>query len=127
MSKIRVLMCPVDRPPYITNIENSLKNMQSAVGGYIEAVTLSNDPKVVLICDKEGFRKGKELNYSLPSPEMFGRSKGTWAIVGDCFLCGAKGAEFTDLPEPRSQWLQSAKEMWRKYHEGTSDDTGRGD
>ena len=29
--------------------------------------------------------------------------------------------------QPRSQWLQSAKEMWRKYHEGTSDDTGRGD
>lgn len=29
MSKIRILALPVDREPYITNIENSLKNMQT--------------------------------------------------------------------------------------------------
>lgn len=34
MSKIRILALPVDREPYITNIENSLKNMQNFIGGY---------------------------------------------------------------------------------------------
>jgi hypothetical protein len=115
MSKIRVLMCPADRPPYITNIENSLENMQSAVGGYIEAVTLSEDPKIVLVCDEEGRIKQKPLNQSTPHPSMFGQSGEWMMIVGDCFLCGVDGEEFADLPEEqKSQLLKSAKETWKK-------------
>lgn len=40
MSKIRILALPVDREPYITNISNTLENMQRFVGGYIEAETI---------------------------------------------------------------------------------------
>ena len=117
MSKIRVLMCTVDRPPYITNIENSLENMQAVVGGYIEVVTLSEDPKIVLVCDEEGRIKQKPLNQSTPHPSMFGQNGEWMMIVGDCFLCGVDGEEFADLPEPRSQWLKSAKETWKKCQE----------
>ncbi len=115
MSKIRVLMCPVDRAPYITNVENNLKNMQSVVGGYIEAVTLSRNPHVVLICNEEGRINGLPQNHSLPSPQLFGCTQTEFDIQGDCFLCGADGEKFADLPEPRSQWLHSAKDMWSTW------------
>ena len=44
MSKIRILALPVDREPYITNIENSLRDMQNFIGGYIEAETILQAP-----------------------------------------------------------------------------------
>ncbi len=115
MSKIRVLMCPADRAPYITNIENSLMNMRRVVGGHIEAVTLSRDPAVVLICNEGGQINGLPLCRSTPSPKMIGSALGNLGIHGDCFICGAEGEEFADLPEPRSQWLRSAKEMWTEW------------
>lgn len=114
MSKIRVLMCPADRAPYITNIENSLKNMQDAVGGYIEAVTLKYKPQIILICNEEGRINGLPLNKSTPHPEVFGIGGENLHICGDCFLCGAIGEEFADLPEPYKDLLHSAKEQWRK-------------
>ncbi len=119
MSKIRVLMCPAERAPYITNVENSLKNMQAIVGGYIEAVTLSTSPAVVLICNEEGRINGLPLCHSTPSPKMIGSTHERFDIHGDCFICGASGEEFADLPEPRSQWLQSAKEMWNAWNGGS--------
>lgn len=36
--KIRVLMCPANGEPYLTNMENALKLMQEAVGGYTKEV-----------------------------------------------------------------------------------------
>ena len=117
MSKIRVLMCPTDRAPYITNVENSLENMQRIVGGYIESVTLSHNPPVVLICNEEGRINGLPQNHSLPSPQIFGYALAEFDIHGNCFLCGASGEEFADLPEPRSQWLHSAKDMWKAWNE----------
>ncbi len=82
--KVRTVMCPVDRPPYITYITNSLSAMQAAVGGYIEAVTLSAD--CVIICDEEGRLKGLPNNPSAVP-----------GIVGDAFYVGYEGDEFTDL------------------------------
>ncbi len=117
MSKIRVLMCPAERAPYITNIENSPLNMRRVVGGHIEAVTLSRDPAVVLVCNEEGRINGLPLCRSTPSPKMIGSALGNLGVRGDCFICGAEGEEFADLPEPRSQWLRSAKEMWNAWKE----------
>ena len=83
--KIQVIMCPVDRPPYVTNISNTLENMQRTVGGYIETVTLDNSS--VIICNEEGRLKGLPDNPSLPG------------YVGDCFICGYEGDVFTDIQE----------------------------
>lgn len=115
MSKIRVLMCPAERTPYVTNIENSLKNMRRVVGGYIEVVTLSQSPKVLLVCNEEGRINGLPLCRSTPNPETVGGSYVLLDIHGDCFICGAEGEEFADLPEPRKIWLQSAKAMWNEW------------
>lgn len=103
MSKIRILALPVDREPYITNIENSLRNMQRFVGGYIEAETILQAPEVVLVCDEEGVLKGRAVNPCVPD------------IVGDCFLCGVAGEEFADLPDKwKSILLKLAKEAYRE-------------
>lgn len=103
MSKIRILALPVDREPYITNIENSLKNMQNFIGGYIEAETILQAPEVVLVCDEEGMLKGRAVNPSVPD------------IVGDCFLCGVAGEEFADLPDKwKNILLKLAKKAYRE-------------
>ena len=111
--KIKILALPVDREPYITNIENSLKNMQNYVGGYIETVTVLKNPQVILICDEEGVLKGRAVNPSIPDLA----EHGGWApeIVGDCFFCGVSGEEFADLPDKwKAALLKLAKEAYRE-------------
>lgn len=34
--RIRVVMIPADRPPYVTNINGSMRNIRKIVGGYAE-------------------------------------------------------------------------------------------
>lgn len=113
MSKIRILALPVYREPYITNIENSLENMQRFVGGYIEAVTVLKNPQVILICDEEGLLKGRAVNPSVPDLQPYVG----WGlkIVGDCFLCGVAGEDFADLPDKwKNILLKLAKEAYRE-------------
>lgn len=121
MSKIRVLMCPTDRAPYITNIENSQRNMQRIVGGPIQSTKLSHRLHIVLMHNAEGLVRDLPQNHSMPNPQIFGHAEGEYGIHGDCFLCGVIGykgnEDFTDLPEPRSQWLRSAKDMWNTWKE----------
>jgi hypothetical protein len=114
--KIKILACPVDREPYITNIENSLKNMQDFIGGYIEAETILQAPEVVLVCDEEGV-----LNEKKPNPSIKNiRERGLWMpeIVGDCFFCGVRGEEVADLPDKwKAALLKLAKEAYRGHKE----------
>ena len=112
MSKIRILALPVDREPYITNIENSLKNMQRFVGGYIETVTVLKKPQVILICGL----KGRALNPSIPDLDEYGG----WVpeIVGNCFFCGVGRGKFADLPDAwKDVLLKLAKEAYRRHKE----------
>lgn len=112
--KIKILACPVDREPYITNIENSLKNMQRFVGGYIQTVTVLKEPLVIMICDEKGILKGRAWNPSIPDLDEYGG----WApeIVGDCFLCGVAGEEFADLPDKwKNILLKLSKEAYREH------------
>lgn len=114
--KIKILACPVDREPYITNIENSLRDMQRFVGGYIETVTVLEAPKLILICDEEGLLNGKKPNPSIKNI----RERGLWMpeIVGDCFFCGVRGEEFADLPDKwKAALLKLAKEAYRGHKE----------
>lgn len=114
MSKIRILALPVNREPYITNIENSLRNMQRFVGDYIETVTVLKNPQVILICDEEGLLKGRAVNPSIPDLDEYGG----WApkIVGDCFFCGVSGEEFADLPDEwKDVLLKLSKEAYREH------------
>lgn len=110
MSKIRILALPVDREPYITNISNTLENMQNYVGGYIETVTVLKKPQVILICEL----KGRALNPSIPDIDEYGGL--VPEIVGNCFFCGVSGGEFADLPDEwKDVLLKLAKEAYREH------------
>lgn len=92
MSKIRVVMCPCDgRPPYVTNISDSLQNMQRIVHGYIEPVTLPrmmSGTVPVLVVNEEGLIKGLPVNRCFMTH-----------IVGDAFICCGQDHELVGLPE----------------------------
>lgn len=99
---IQVIMCPIDRPPYVTNISNKLEAMQKTVGGYIETVTWSN---IVVVCNEEGRLKGLSNNPAIPG------------FVGTVFIAGIKGDEFVDIdPQKKKALLENAKRNWRINH-----------
>ena len=101
MAKIRVVMCPVDRAPYVAWIEDSLENMQRVVGGYIEFLQL--DVCTALICNEEGRLMGLPENKSLPPCR----------IRGDCFICGFNGENLVGLEKVQAGgWLQLCKTRW---------------
>ena len=99
--KIKVVMCPAERAPYVCAISNSLENMQRVVGGDIEAVTI--DDKCVLICAEEGRILDMPENQSCPFA----------GFVGDVFFCGPDGEEFGDLGDDQvREILRAAKQRW---------------
>ena len=52
MKKLKVIICPAEREPYVTNVSDTLEALQKAVGGYIGKVTVRKD--VVMLCNEEG-------------------------------------------------------------------------
>ena len=109
--KIKVLMMPADRKAYITNIEDTLENLQRTVGGYIEAVKLSAD--AVLVCNEDGkllgLPRNKNISGKLFKPDM---------IVGDCFICGCNGEDFTDITDGAKRlFLASCRAAWEENNE----------
>ena len=99
MRKIKVVMCPADRPPYITSISDSLANMQRIVGGYIETVAVGDN--IFIVCDEEGRLLHKQDNKSLAG------------FVGDCFIARSDGEDFCDLGEEEAtRLLKTAKSKW---------------
>ena len=69
-------------------IANTLEDLQKAVGGYIETVTVATD--LVIICNEEGKIMGLPYNVTFCGTEF----------VGTILFAGVKGDEFADAPEP---------------------------
>lgn len=105
--KIKVVMCPADRAPYVTFISNTLEAFQTAVGGYIETVDFSHS--VVIVCSGGDRLQGLPECRSIMMP----------GFVGDCFFVGASGDEFTDLTDDQARFLlQNCKRRWKKLSGG---------
>ena len=103
MAKIRVVMCPADRAPYVTYVSDTLENMQRIVDGYIETYTITTD--AVIICNEEGRLRDLPRCKSLCFD----------SFCGDCFIAGVKGEEFTDLSEDAAAfWLKECKKKWKE-------------
>lgn len=85
MGKIRVLKKEPGQKARWVEIENKLKPLQEAVGGYLETVTLCED--LVILCDEDGLLKG--LPYNCEFCDV--------SFVGTILICGAEGEEFADL------------------------------
>lgn len=87
MCKIRVVIKrPDEKYGHVTNISNTLKNLQNTVNGYIETVTLADD--CVIICNEEGAINGMPFNCKLCGVRFY----------GTLIFCGIEGDDFGDLP-----------------------------
>lgn len=84
--KIKVIIKRPYCAPYVTNISNTLENLQKTVGGYIETVTLASD--LVVICNEEGKLLGLPHNCKVADVDF----------VGTIIFCGIDGDEFGDIP-----------------------------
>ena len=99
--KIRVLSKRPGQPPRSVWVTNSLKNLQTAVGGYIEVVRLSTD--AAIICNEEGLIHGLPYNCTIAGV----------TLLGDILIVGVNGEEFCDLPLT----YQEAKKVFRNLWE----------
>lgn len=77
----------------IVDVRDELSELQSAVGGYIETVTL--DPWTVVCCDEEGRLKGLPYNVEICGIDF----------CGPVLLVTPEGDHFTDLVGAE-QWLE---------------------
>ena len=100
--KISVLIKDPGKKPRHVNIENSLKNLQRTVGGYIETVTLAED--AVIICNEEGRLLGLPYNCRFLGVDF----------VGTIILAGVSREEFSDLPGNFNEWKQAFAGLWEE-------------
>lgn len=84
--QIRVLYKSSGGPLEVREIPNTLEACQELVGGYIEVVHIAEN--VICIVNEEG------LILDLPENPL-----GFHHLVGDWFICGEDGEEFTDAPD----------------------------
>lgn len=76
-------------------IDNELKPLQDAVGGYLESFTFAEDACV--LCDEEGLLKGKPYNATVCGVPF----------VGTVLIVGVAGEDFTDLTEQQEARLRA--------------------
>ena len=86
-NKLRVVMVEPGKPAYETEIENTLKAEQEAVGGNIEVEPL--DKEKLLICNEDGKLNGMRGN----------RRIGNDVIAGSFFIVGEDGDKFRSLTD----------------------------
>ena len=103
MAKIRAIVKRTDEAVgHVTNISNTLKNLQKLVDGNIETVRITDS--VILICNEEG------VILDLPRNLTVGRPPFHHTIVGDIVVVGVDGEEFTDCPLDFGTWKWLLKE-----------------
>lgn len=98
--KISVLIKEPGKKPRHVHIENSLKNLQNTVGGYIESFTLSSD--CVVICNEEGRLLGMPWCCKIANVDF----------VGPVVLCGINRDELCDLPGEWKEWKLLFRSLW---------------
>lgn len=97
-----VLVVEPERRPEVKEIDDSLKEMQDIVGGYIQAIYPFEEP-VALVCNDEGRLMDLPANRGLRGED----GKLYDIVFGTFFLCGAPADSdhFTGLtPEQIEQY-----------------------
>ena len=97
MSKLKVIIKrPDEKVGHVTNISNTLENLQRSVGGHIEVIN-TGVQGTLIICNEEGKIRHFVNNFKMgiTIPEM---------IVGTVVVCGSDGEEFADVPISLKQW-----------------------
>lgn len=93
--------------PEIRDIPNTLQELQAAVGGYIETVTIAED--CVIICNEEGRLLGLPHNMRFLGVDF----------VGPILFVGASGEDFADLsPETMGFLMDGSKKPRGRQRNG---------
>lgn len=96
MGKIKaIIKRPYEPVGRMTEVSNTLEELQQIVGGYIETVTFADD--MVIICDEEGRLKRRPYNCS-PANIV--------DLFGTIIVVGTKGEEFADVGISLETWEQ---------------------
>ena len=115
---IKVVMLDPGEEARIVELDPSLRSMQCAVQGYIEAIALPVNDNVLLICNEEGKLIDLPPNRALRDPD---NNAVMDVVVGSCFICGVKDGEFVGLSDKQ---LEFYKEMFLKPQEFTKNKYG---
>lgn len=87
---MRVIIKEVGKNFEITEIENTLEDVQKVVGGYLEIVPSQLAlEKIAVICNEEGLLIGLEPNMRI----------GHNIVVGNILFTGVDGGEFCSLTD----------------------------
>lgn len=85
--RIKVLFIKPDEHPVVTEIGNTLKDLQECVGGFIQMVMLSET--AAIICNEEGKLNGLDANRWYYND----------IIVGDFIIVGIDGEDTVSLSD----------------------------
>ena len=103
---MNVLVIEPMKKPYMKEIDEGLKSLQSEVDGSIEVVYPFEDEEVGLICNEEGKLNGMPLNRALydETGEMYDILAGKFLVVGlsgdsFCSLTPEQQEKFTKMYE----------------------------
>lgn len=102
---IRVLVVEPEKKPYSTTICSSLRSMQEAVGGPIQAVCdhLLKDKKAVILCHEEGKLLSLRPNRALRDHN----GRAVDFICGTFIIAGVDGDGFSSLESRQvSRWKE---------------------
>ena len=88
----KVLIVEPEKKPYVKEIGDDLKSLQSVVGGLIECVYIDN---VALVVNEEGKFNGSSFNRAIYNDDGVAVDY----IFGTFFICGLGEEDFTDLPD----------------------------
>lgn len=97
---ITVLVKHPGHTPHMVTILNELEPLQSLVGGYIEALPVSE--KLLILCNEEGKLMGLPYNCTLVGEQL----------VGTIVFVGVDGEEFDSVPLSINQAQVLFPEMW---------------
>ncbi len=97
-----ILVVEPGKVPETRDISGDLKEMQSIVGGYIEAIYPF--PGIALVCNEEGWLRGLPGNRGLRDKDGEVHN----IIWGTFFLCGAPadGEDFVGLTPEQAEQLE---------------------
>lgn len=91
-NRISVVVAKAGEQPELTEIDNTLEALQSAVGGWIQVISLSE--RILVVMDEEGKLKGYKDNFHIPHD----------TVVGTAVFVASEGEEFGSLTaEEQSQ------------------------
>lgn len=84
----KVVVKEVGKPAEIRDV-NDFKELQTIVGGHVEAVVIENG--ITMLCNEEGKLEGLPLNFLMLSHVSHD------SIVGTAVFIGTKGENFASL------------------------------